>query len=171
VRVALAIATMLALAAPAESVLGFVSSSPRPKKTARITSDATRYDRKRGVAFFDGNVHVDDENYQMHADKAYVFTEGTNEMRRIVAVGHVALTNDAKRAYGGKVSYYRQDGMVVLYAGDGAPAEVRDESKAEDQIVRGSKIKFWIGSGQVEVLDATISAPVEGSGLGLGDIR
>jgi len=132
------------------------AKSGRP---ARITSQSTHYDRKRGVAYFEGNVHVDDENYQMHADKAYVFTSGTNDVRRIVAVGHVALTNDMRRAYGDKVSYYRQDGMVVLYAGNGTVAEIRDESKADDRTLRGSKIKFWIGNEQVEVLDATISAP------------
>jgi len=136
-----------------------VRAEKKSGRPARITSTSTHYDRKRGIAYFEGKVHVDDENYQMHADKAYVFTSGTNDMRRIVAVGHVALTNEMRRAYGDKVSYYRQDGMVVLYAGNGTVAEIRDESKADDQTVRGSKIKFWIGSEQIEVLDATISAP------------
>ena len=58
--------------------------------------------------------------------------------------------------------------MVVLYGNEEAPAEVRDESKGEDQIVKGSKIKFWIDSEQVEVLDARISAPVSG---GLSDLK
>jgi len=136
-----------------------VRAQKTPGRPARITSTSTHYDRKRGIAYFEGKVHVDDENYQMHADKAYVFTTGTNDMRRIVAVGHVAMTNEMRRAYGDKVSYYRQDGMVVLYAGKDTVAEVRDESKADDQTVRGSKIKFWIGSEQIEVLDATISVP------------
>jgi len=133
-------------------------------RPARITSTTTHYDRKRGIVYFEGKVHVDDENYQMHADKAYVFTSGTNDVRRIVAVGHVAMTNEMRRAYGDKVSYYRQNGMVVLYAGNGTVAEVRDESKADDQTVRGSKIKFWIGNEQIEVLDATISAPRDDMG-------
>ena len=131
---------------------------------ARITSATTYYDRKEGIVFFDKNVCVDDEQYQLHADKAYVFLDGTNDVKRIVAIGHVAMTNDTKRAYGAKVSYYKEDGMVVLYAGDGIMAEVRDESKEQDQVLRGKKIKFWIDSEQVEVTEADISAPTGGFG-------
>ena len=85
-----------------------------PSRPARITSATTYYDRKEGIVFFNKNVHVDDEQYQLHADKAYVFLSGTNDVRRIVAIGNVAMTNDTKRAYGAKVSYYKEGGMVVL---------------------------------------------------------
>lgn len=139
-------------------------------RPARITSERTYYDRKGGIAVFDGRVHVDDEQYQLHADKVYVFMEGTNELRRITALGHVAMTNEARRAYGAKVNYYRRNGLVVLQAGDGIAAEVRDESRGEDaaQSVKGAKIKFWIDSEQVEVVEADISAPAKG---GLGDLK
>lgn len=136
-------------------------ASSRP---ARITSATTYYDRKEGIVFFNKDVYVDDEQYQLHADKAYVFLSGTNDVRRIVAIGNVAMTNDTKRAYGAKVSYYKEGGMVVLYSGDGIAAEVRDESKEQDQVVRGKKIKFWIDSEQVEVTEADISAPASGFG-------
>lgn len=139
------------------------ATAVRTGRPARITSATTYYDRKEGVVFFDRNVHVDDEQYQLHADRAYVFISGTNDLRRIVAMGHVALTNDLRRAYGTKVSYYKEGGLVVLYGDAVRPAEVRDESKAEPQVVKGSKIKFWIDSEQVEVIDADISAPVSGS--------
>ena len=150
-----------ALLAVAEGEKNEPKASARP---ARITSATTYYDRKEGIVFFNKNVFVDDEQYQLHADKAYVFMSGTNDVRRIVAIGNVAMTNDTKRAYGAKVSYYKDGGMVVLYSGNGITAEVRDESKAEDQVVRGSKIKFWIDSEQVEVLDADITAPTSGFG-------
>ena len=135
---------------------------------ARITSRSTYYDRKEGFAVFSGRVHVDDEQYQMHANKAYVFFEGTNDLKRIVAVGGVALTNGTRRAYGGKASYYRQSGMVVLYSDGKVPAEVRDEGENKQQVVKGAKIKFWIDAEQVEVLDARISAPAAG---GIGDLK
>ena len=145
------------------------ATNSAPVRMARITSDMTHYDRKEGMAVFTGHVHVDDEQYQMHADKAYVFTTETNSLKRIVAIGHVALTNEARRAYGEKASYYKDGGMVVLY-GDkdkGVNAEIVDESKGQRQSLRGSKIKFWIDSEQVEVLDATIIAPASrGAGLG-----
>lgn len=134
-------------------------------RQAKITAANTYYDRKEGVAIFSGNVFVDDEEYKLHADKAFVFMETEEGINRIVAMGNVAMTNGTKRAYGDKVSYHRKNGMVVLYAGDGITAEVRDEVKKDHQSVRGSKIKFWIDSEQVEVVDAEISAPVDLSNM------
>ncbi len=146
----------------------------KPLRRAKITSDMTHYDRKEGMAIFTGHAFADDEQYQMHADKAYVFMTETNTLKRIVAIGHVALTNDLKCATGAKASYYKEGGMVVLYGGEGVNAEVSDASKGADkkQTLRGAKIKFWIDSEQVEVLDATIVAPVSSAGsVGLGGLR
>ena len=143
--------------------------NPQPKtgRPAKVTSRNTFYDRKEGVALFDGTVHVDDESFQMWADKAYVFMADTNDIRRIVAIGNVAITNEARRAYGYKASYYKDGGMVVLYSSPDLEqiAEVRDESKPEDQSVKGSKIKFWIDAEQVEVIDSVIQAPTKGGGM------
>lgn len=136
--------------------------------SAKITSASTYYDRKEGFAYFSGKVFVDDGKYQLHADRAYVFMEGTNELKRIVAIGNVALTNENRRAYGAKASYYREPGMVVLYAGDGTPAEVREEHPEGPRVVKGKKIKFWTGSEQVEVVEAEISSPTRG---GIGDLK
>ena len=145
-----------------------VEPAERESRPARISSSKVYYDRKEGYAVFTGRVYVDGEDYQLHAQRAYVFFEGTNELKRVVATGGVAITNDTKRAYGDKASYYRKTGMVVLYGNDKSPAEVRDESKGEDQVVKGSKIKFWIDSEQVEVIDARISAPLSGD---IGDLK
>ncbi len=132
----------------------------------KITSASTYYDRKEGYAYFSGKVFVDSDEYQLYADRAYVFMDGTNDLKRIVAIGNVALTNGTKRAYGAKVSYHRDPGMIVLYAGeDGAAAEVRDESDKGPQVVRGKKIKFWTESEQVEVLEAELTAPGQSKGL------
>ena len=146
---------------------------PLPKKEkkkltgrpAKITSDTTIYNRKEGIASFEGHVYVDDEQYQMHADKVFLFLEGTNELRRVVAIGHVAMTNETRRAYGAKATYSKKNGLVVLHSGDGITAEVRDEAKGEEKIVRGKRIRFWIGAEQVEVdeADLTGTAPAGGT--------
>ena len=138
----------------------------------RISSSSTYYDRKEGFIYFNGKVHVADSKYDLHADRAYVFMDGTNELKRIVALGNVALTNESQRAYGAKASYYRNPGMVVLYAGDGAAAEVRDVTPDGDRIVRGNKIKFWTNTRQVEVLEAEITTPAQDAagGLDLGGL-
>ena len=183
---------------------------PKEKKLtgrpAKITSDTTVYNRKEGIASFEGHVHVDDEQYQMHADRVFLFfdvdkdsgstngvhrTKGTNDVhraangtndvhkatkgtddmhraagdiRRVVAIGNVAMTNDAHRAYGAKATYSKKNGLVVLYSGDGITAEVRDESKAQPQIVRGKRIRFWIDSEQVEVDEADLTGAAPSGG-------
>jgi lipopolysaccharide transport protein LptA len=149
-----------------ENVAKAEAAAKKSKRPAKITSRSTYYDRKEGIGVFTGKVHVDDEEYQMHADKVYLFMKGTNELDRIVALGNVAMTNGTKRAYGAKVSYYRNPGLVVLYSQDGIAAEVRDIAKSGDQIVRGKKIRFWTDSEQVEILEAEITAPTEGAAGG-----
>ena len=175
-------------------------------RPAKITSDTTVYNRKEGIASFEGNVYVDDEQYQMHADRVFLFfdvdkdvnstngvrrtkstndvrraakgtndvhraAKGTNDVhraagdiRRIVAIGHVAMTNDFHIAYGAKATYSKENGLVVLYSGDGITAEVRDESKAQPQIVRGKRIRFWIDSEQVEVDEADLTGAAPSGG-------
>lgn len=130
---------------------------------ARITSDSTYYDRKEGIVVFKGHVHVDDPDYQMHANRAFLFLSGTNSLQRIVATGSVALTNGMRRAYGERITYHHANGLIVLYAGNGNPAMVTEI--AEDggiRTVRGRKIRFWINQEQVEVMDADITAPRDG---------
>ena len=55
-------------------------------------------------------------------------------------------------------------GDIVLYSGDGITAEVRDESKAQPQIVRGKRIRFWIDSEQVEVDEADLTGAAPSGG-------
>ena len=139
-----------------------VSTNASAVGSTRITAASTYYDRKEGFVCFNGNVAVVDAQYQLHADRAFVLMGETNSLKRIVAFGHVAITNETKRAYGAKASYYRDTGMVMLYSDGKTAAEVRDETPDGDQVVRGRKIKFWTGSRQVEVLEADISAPAGG---------
>lgn len=159
----------LAAAVVATNSADVAAVSAKTNRIAKITAASTYYDSKEGVAYFAGNVCVDDQEYQLHADRAYVFMDktGTNDLKRIVAIGNIALTNDTKRAYGGKVSYYRAEDMVVLYAptNEHAYCEVRDEKTNPPQSVKGEKIKFWIGSEQVEVHGAVIDTPVSGGGV------
>lgn len=152
-------AVLLLASLQAESVQ---TNAPAALSRARVTSKSVYYDRKEGFAYFKGNVFVDDDQYALHADRAYVFMSGTNDVKRIVALGHIAITNGTKRAYGGKATYYRVPGVIVLDADDENVAEVRDVTEDGDRVLRGSKIKFWTAARQVEVLDATIKTPNKG---------
>ena len=128
--------------------------SPR---SVKITSERTDYDRKQGVIMFDKDVFVDDVEYQMHADQLYVFLDGTNDLKRIVAIGNVAITNDARVGTCAKATYTKATSKIVMY-GDGAEtlAKLTDNGKRTSE-VEGRKITFWIDSEQVEVEGSTIT--------------
>ena len=162
---AVAAAAFAAFAAEEVSVEKSAAAAPATTtlSMAKISAASTFYDGKAGFVFFDRNVAVEDERYQLHADKAYVFLDGTNELKRIVAVGNVAMTNETRRAYGGRASYHKSRDLVVLYADESGVAEVRDETPEGARIVRGKRIRFWIGSEQVEVLEAEMTAPMPAS--------
>ena len=93
---ALAAATAFVFAGQEKPATNSVSSA---KRSVKITSRRADADRKQGVILFDGEVFVDDAEYKMHADKLYVFLDGTNELKRIVALGNVAITNETRAGY------------------------------------------------------------------------
>ena len=129
-----------------------------PARDAIITADRTDYDRKEGVVLFDRHVHVDDTQYQMHADRLFLFLEGTNELKRLVAIGHVAITNEDKRAYCARATFNKKLGRVVMYSSEDITAELREEGKKGSD-VKGEKITFWLDSEQVEVENPVITMP------------
>jgi lipopolysaccharide transport protein LptA len=135
-----------------------------PQRDAIITADRTDYDRKEGVVLFDRNVHVDDEQYQMHTDRLFLFLDGTNDLKRLVAIGNVAITNENRRAYCARATFNKKLGRIVMYSSDEITAFLCEEGKKGSE-VKGEKITFWIDSEQVEVENPVITMP---GGLGGG---
>ncbi len=130
-------------------------------RAAVITADRTDYDRKEGVILFDRNVFVDDEQYQMHAERLFVFLDGTNDMKRLVALGNVAITNDDKSAWCTKAVYVKAASRIVLYGTEETPAWLRDagSSAGDASEVRGLRITYWIDSGLATVEKSVITLP------------
>ena len=126
-------------------------------RSVKITSERTDYDRKEGVIMFDRNVCVDDVEYQMHANQLYVFLDGTNDLKRIVAIGNVAITNDMRVGTCAKAAYTKSTSKIVMY-GDGESVMARLEDNGKNRSsVEGRKITFWIDSEQVEVEGSTVT--------------
>ena len=130
--------------------------APAPR-SVKITSERTDYDRKEGVIMFDRNVCVDDVEYKMHANQLYVFLDGTNDLKRIVASGNVAITNETRVGTCAKAAYTKSTSKIVMY-GDGASVMARLEDNGKNRSsVEGRKITFWIDSEQVEVEGSTVT--------------
>ena len=148
--------------APAAPAEGAAEAAPR---TVKVTSDRATYLRKDGVLAFEGNVCVDDVEFKMHAREVSLFLEGTNTLKRVGAIGDVAVTNGLRSGSCAKATYNKALSKVVLY-GDpkaGVMARLRDAGKHRSE-VEGRKITFWIDTEQVEVEGSTVT--VDASGIG-----
>lgn len=141
-----------------EEAAGEKKPEPPPQRDAIITADRTDYDRKEGVVLFDRNVYVDDAQYKMHTDRLFLFLDGTNDLKRLVAIGNVAITNENRRAYCARATFNKKLGRIVMYSSDEITAELREEGKKGSE-VKGEKITFWIDSEQVEVENPVITMP------------
>lgn len=131
-------------------------------RSVKITSERTDYDRREGVIMFDKDVFVDDAEYKMHSDQLYVFLDGTNELKRIVAIGNVSITNETRVGSCAKAAYTKSVGKVVMYGDtNGVRARLADHGKRKSE-VEGRKITFWIDSEQVEVEGSTVTLDAGG---------
>lgn len=134
------------------------SAAPR---NVKVTSERSTYLRKEGVLVFEGDVFVDDVEFKMHADEVTLFLGGTNELKRIVAIGNVAVTNELRSGTCAKATYNKALSRVVLYSDEskGVPARLNDNGKRKSQ-VEGRKITFWVDTEQVEVDGSVITVDV-----------
>jgi lipopolysaccharide transport protein LptA len=127
-------------------------------RDAVITAERTDYDRKEGVILFDRNVYVDDEQYQLHADRLFLFLDGTNDLKRLVALGNVAITNEEKNASCSRAVYVKKLSKIVMYGSDAAPARLYQGGKKASTVV-GERITFWLNSEQVEIEKPVVTVP------------
>lgn len=133
-------------------------ASARTGRDAVITSERTDYDRKEGIILFDRNVHVDDEQYQMHADRLFVFLEGTNDLKRIVAIGNVSITNEQRTASCSRAVFTKATSKIVMYGDETSNARLSDPSQ-RGGVAEGKKITFWLDAEQVSVEESAVRLP------------
>ena len=152
-------------AAPAPSEILIEAAPPKAGKgtnaaprTVKITSDRASYLKKEGIVAFEGHVFVDDVEFKMHADEVSLFLDGTNSLKRLVAIGGVAVTNGTRYGSCAKATYNKALSKVVLYADAerGIPARLVDAGKRQSEL-EGRKISYWIDTEQVEVEGSTLT--------------
>lgn len=126
-------------------------AGPRTNSISTVSAARADYDRRVGVIMMDGAVRVDDADCRLAADRAWVFLSGTNELRRIVAVGSVAVTNELRRGYCDRAAYERESGLLTMYSGGAdSPARLVDEGGRGGELL-GERIVFHTDAEQVEV--------------------
>ncbi len=143
-------------------------AAPGKKSASRevkVTSDRSSYLRKDGIIAFEGNVCVDDVEFKMHADEVTLFLQGTNDLRRVIAIGNVVVTNETRVGTCAKATYNKKLAKVVLLGDEktGVLARLEDNGKRHSS-VEGRKITFWIDTEQVEVEKSTVTVDAGGAG-------
>lgn len=108
-----------------------------------ITSDRIEFDYKEMVIAFDEHVHVVDPQYEMTSDRMLVYLEGTNQIKRIISIGNVDITQPDRHATCDKADYEHASGRIVM---TGNPVVTR----GADRVV-GKKITVWLNDQRVEV--------------------
>lgn len=139
-----------------------------------LRAHSADYDRKAGIAMFEGDVSVHhDEKGQtcdLSCDRAFAFIVGTNDVRRIVALGNVRVSSEDKSGACERAVYVKKDGASRITMFGGETNEFARLSVAGDRkgSVEGRRIRFWLDSEQVEVLDSRISVDTNGLQLPRG---
>ncbi len=107
-----------------------------------ITADLLVYDGLRHFVELQGRVVVSDPGMKMKADTVRIEMEGTNQVKRIIAVGHVVLTQEDKQAWAGRATHDVAAGTFVL---EESPRVMRGRD-----MMMGRKITFWRGEDRME---------------------
>lgn len=141
-------AVVAAKSGAGEHATPVVKPKPKSLSETEITSDTMDYDINGRKAVFAGNVRVNDERLQLHADKMTVeFAEGDN-LRKIIAEGNVQIKHDESVAKGKIAVYDYESGMIEL---SGDPTLVQAQTRisgAQSVIYERSKGKFRTQGGK-----------------------
>jgi len=125
-------------------------------KTVTITSSHADYDRRDGVIFLDGDVYVEDPEFNLRSDRLHVFVDQLNQLKRIVMTGNVVITNGLKSGACNRATFVKDMHRIIMFGVPGQPARLVDDSKNRS-VLEGAKITFWTDSEQVEVEAPTIT--------------
>lgn len=147
--------------AAAKSTVSSVSETVVPSSgtnapPTRITAKRMEYDYKEAVALFDEDVVVTDPKFRMTSEKMIVFFQGTNEMKQLVVIGNVSISNDNRIAVCEKAVYTKATGQIVMTG----KAALQRVGQGEDGKVTGDRITIWVDEERIEVYPgATLTLP------------
>ena len=113
---------------------------------------------------FEGDVVVTySKDYTMCADRLFMFLSKSNELSRVVALGHVSITNETRTGTCAMATYRRRKSEIEMF-GDGKSVLARlTESGDDASEIRGECIRFWLDAEQVEVENSSIQMEKKGN--------
>lgn len=139
-----------ALALGATTQTNTVKETTSTNASTRITAKRMEYDYQESVALFDDDVVVSDPQFQLTANRMLAFFSGTNDLKQLVIIGNVSISNDNRFARCDKAVYTRANGQIVMLG----HAELERTGKGEEGKITGERITIWIDEERVEVYPA-----------------
>lgn len=136
-------------------------------RDTRITAKRMEYNYKEAVATMTDDVVVDDARFLLTADRLFVFLDGTNSFSQLVVMGHVAVSNENRRAWCDKAVYTKADARLVM-VGKAKLTNIGDDGKRNS--VKGDKITIWTTDQRMEVYPNPELNLAPGSSNGLKDM-
>ncbi len=130
---------------------------------ARIRSVSSDFDRKAGVILYEGGVFVEyGRDYTLNADRVFAFLAASNRLSRIVADGHVVISNGARVGTCALATYRKAKGEFEMFGDKAGTKAVLVERGDRASELAGDRIRFWLDAEQVEVSNATLATEHDG---------
>ena len=129
---------------------------------ARIRSASSDFDRKAGVVLYEGDVFVEyGRDYTLNADRVFAFLAASNRLSRIVADGHVVISNGARVGTCALATYRKAKGEIEMFGEKGTRAHLVERGENASELA-GDRIRFWLDAEQVEVSNAALATEHDG---------
>lgn len=156
---------------PLPSALSAKAPTNAAPAAVRIRSRTSDFDRRAGVALFDGSAVVEyGDEYTLCADRVFAFLTASNRLSRVVASGDVVVSNGLRVGTCAMATYRKAKGEIEMFGEKGGATARLVERGGRANDVEGDRIRFWLESEEVEVANSRITAERDDRGLeGAGD--
>lgn len=133
------------------------AEAPTLRKDMHIRSTSCDYDGKSGAIVFKGDVHVDyEDEYTLTAERVLVLLAESNRLERVVASGNVVISNGLHMGTCAVATYNKTRGEVEMFGERDRQAHLIEYGENTNE-VEGDRIRFWIGSEEVEIFNSRLS--------------
>jgi lipopolysaccharide transport protein LptA len=123
-----------------------------------IKSNYLKFDYDMSLAYFKGNVRVDDSRVDMTSDRLTVLFEGTNSIKTVTADGNVkAVSKEGSKGTCDKAIYFDEESKILM-TGDVTV------SGGEGNL-SGNKVTVWLDEGRMTSEPGRLVVPERGSGM------
>src|SRR3990172_8349244 len=112
------------------------TKADEPPQPINITSNRMDANKKEQLVIFTGNVAAEQKDMTIYSDELKIYYTEGDDVREIIAIGNVKITQPNRIATGEKAVYTKADGKVVL---TGNP-----QAKQGNDTVKGDRITVFL---------------------------